>query len=681
MTLTFAQPLFIIAGLITCTLAFVYLRVSAVKRRKALARFARPEITTRLTANVSQGRRNIKNTLFLLAVFCCFLALARPQYGDNWIEVRQKGIDILIAVDTSRSMLARDITPNRLVRAKLAIKDFVARLEGDRIGLMPFAGTSFLMCPLTTDYSAFLTSLDAISPDTIPVGGTDLAGVITSADKILEGESNHKILILVTDGEDLEGTVMQAAELAAQTHMTIYTVGVGTSEGELIPNIDGSKGTFIKDDAGNFVRSRLDETMLTKIAEITGGLYVPLGTMGQGFTTIYQQKLELVPQEEHHERMERRPIERFYWPLALAIFLLAMEFLLSGRKPSRSFGLPLIKTAGRRLFKRKELLIVLLLFPGYLPQIANGSTGDELYQAGDFEQAELEYIKELAEEPDNVRLQFNLGDAQYKAGAYEKAIASYTQALQSDDLGLQAQSYYNLGNARYRLGKASLEKDSEHTMELYRQAIEDYEGSLALNPEDKDAAFNRDLVKKQLEELEKQQQEKEKKEDQQNKDNKEEQDKKQKEEDKQSQSGQDSSQKDSKEQEEKSGEQSQDQDKKSGDDQSAEDSKEAESPQKKEESGDKEGHKNDKNDNKANADDEQKRQEKQGAQANNDAPDNKPGQPGGMMSKADQERRQLGKMTMQEAQDLLDALEGEEGRLNFIPQGERRSNKHPLKNW
>jgi len=675
MTLTFAQPLFIIAGLITCTLAFGYLRVSAVKRRKALARFARPEITTRLTSNVSHGRRKIKDILFLLAVFCCFLALARPQYGDDWIEVKQKGIDILIAVDTSKSMLAGDIQPNRLARAKLAIKDFTARLEGDRIGLMPFAGTSFLMCPLTTDYSAFLTSLDAVSSDTIPVGGTDLAGVILSADKVLEGESNHKILIMVTDGEDLEGTVMEAAELTAKTHMTIYTVGVGTSEGELIPNIDGSKGTFIKDNAGNFVRSRLDETMLTKISEITGGLYVPLGTMGQGFTTIYQQKLRLVPEEKHHERMERRPIERFYWPLALAMFLLAMEFLLSGRKPSRSFGLPLIKTAGRRLFKRKELLIVFLLFPGYLPQMANGSTGDELYKAGDFKQAELEYIKELVKEPNNVRIQFNLGDAQYKAGAYEKAIASYTQALQSDDLGLQAQSYYNLGNARYRSGKTSLETDPEHTMELYRQAIENYEGSLVLNPEDTDAAFNRDLVKKQLEELEKQQ-EKQKQENQEDKENQEEQDKdkEQKEEDKQSQSGQDS------DQEEKNGEQSQDQDKQSGDEQSAEDSKESDSPENQEASKPKEEQKNKQNGNKTNGEDEQEEQDKQGTPATNESPENNPGQTGGM-SKADQERRQLGKMTTQEAQDLLDALEGEEGRLNFIPQGERRSNEHPLKNW
>jgi Ca-activated chloride channel family protein len=671
MNLTFAQPAFIITGLITCVCAFVYLRVAAKKRRTVLARFVRPELASRLTANVSPGRRRIKDILFLLAVFCCFLALARPQYGEDWIEVRQKGIDMLIAVDTSRSMLARDIQPNRLARAKLAIKDFVFRLEGDRIGLMPFAGTSFLMCPLTTDYSAFLSSLDSIGPDSIPVGGTDLAGVISSADKILEGESNHKILILVTDGEDLKGTVMQAAELAAQTHMTIYTVGVGTSEGELIPNIDGSKGSFIKDNAGNFVRSRLDETMLTKISELTGGLYVPLGTMGQGFTTIYQQKLKLVPREEHHERMERRPIERFYWPLALAIFLLTVEFLLSGRKPSRSFGLPLIKTAGRRLFIRKELLIIFLLFPGYPPQLANGSTGDEFYQDGDYKQAESEYIKELTEKSESIRLQFNLGDAQYKAGAYEKAIASYTQALDSDDLELQAQSYYNRGNARYRLGKASLKTNPEHTMELYSQAIKDYEGSLALHPEDADATFNRDLVKKQLEELKKQQQEKESRKDKQNKDNKKEEE--QKKEDEQSQSGQDSSaQKDSEKQDKKSNKQSQDQNK-----QSTEKNKKTDSPKNQDKP---ENKKNSKKSNKAHEEDEQKGQNEQNAQPGADPLEKKPKQ-SGEMSKTDQERRQQGKMTIQEARDLLDALEGEEGRLDFIPQAERGTNESPLKNW
>ena len=677
MTLTFAHLYIIVAGFITSILVLLYLRLAVGKRRQALAQFAHPDISKLLTANVSHTRRRIKDTLLLVAIFCCFLALARPQYGDNWIEVKQKGIDILIAVDTSRSMLARDILPNRLQRAKLAIRDFVGQLDGDRVGLMPFAGSSYLMCPLTTDYSAFLSSLDAIDANTIPIGGTDLAGVISSADSLLEGEANHKILVLVTDGEDLEGTALEAAEKAAQAKMTIYTVGVGTAKGELIPDLQGGRGTFVKDDSGNIVRSRLDETTLTHIAEKTGGLYVPLGNTGQGFTTIYQQKLELVPKQEHHERMERRPIERFYWPIAAALLLLAMEFLISGRKPTRHFGLPLIKSTGRRIFKRKELLIVLLFFTGILPVDANGSTADELYLQGDYQQAEQEYTKELHQDPENTRLQFNLGDSQYKNKAYEKAVDSYEQALQSDDLGLQAKTYYNLGNARYQLGKTALKSDPTPAMELYRKAIEAYEGGLALNPDDKNASFNRDLVKKQLEELEKQQQEQQQGQDKQDQ---EKEDKKEQ----QKQSGQDSDQQEGKKQQEDD-KASQSQDEQQGDKQSDSKEEQNKSP-KKQSTGDEEKDRN--NGKKSTKPEEESQPESQTGQQE-EHPRQSEGEPaqkstGGSaadMSKADQERRQQGKMTLQEARDLLDALENEEGRLNVIPQRRDGTNNTPSRNW
>ncbi|HEB69471.1 MAG TPA: VWA domain-containing protein, partial [Desulfobulbus sp.] len=499
MTLHFAQPSWLVIGTIICTLAFVFLRISAARRRRVLAEFAAPETYDRLTVNVSDTRRRLKDILFLAALACCFTALARPQYGQEWREVRQKGIDILIAVDTSRSMLTRDIQPNRLERAKLAIKDFVGRLQGDRVGLMPFAGSSFLMCPLTTDYSAFTASLDALGPDSIPVGGTDLAEVINKAATLLANEANHKILILVTDGEDLKGDALQAARNAAAQKLTIYTIGVGTPEGELIPDAKNGGQSFMKDAAGNFVRSKLDAVTLAKIAEITGGLYVPLGNMGQGFTTIYQEKLKLVPKEEHGERMQRHPIERFYWPLALALILLSLDFLISGRKSSRSFGIPLIKTAGRRLLNRGKLLIVFTVLLSGLTSNANGSTGDRLYHEKKFDQAEKAYAQTIEKAPDNAVVHFNLGDVLYKKKAYKKAISSYTKALQNEDLKLQAKSYYNRGNARYQLGKTHLKTDPEQTMKLYRQAIADYKGTLALTPDDTDAAFNRKLVQKQLE--------------------------------------------------------------------------------------------------------------------------------------------------------------------------------------
>ncbi|RUM38460.1 MAG: hypothetical protein DSY57_02535, partial [Desulfobulbus sp.] len=249
-TIHFARPIWLIAGALICCTILVLLWMNTSRRQKRRTRFASEKMWRQLTANVSKTRRRLKTMLMLAAVFCCFAALARPQYGERWIDVKQKGIDILIGLDVSHSMLAPDVRPNRLTRAKLAIRDFVDRLDGDRVGLLPFAGTSFLMCPLTTDYNAFNESLDAVTPASIPVGGTNIAEVITKAETILHNESNYKILILVTDGENLQGKALAAAKEAAKQKMTIYTVGVGTKAGELVPDAM-NKGGFIKDENGN----------------------------------------------------------------------------------------------------------------------------------------------------------------------------------------------------------------------------------------------------------------------------------------------------------------------------------------------------------------------------------------------------------------------------------------------
>jgi Ca-activated chloride channel family protein len=327
----FAHPVMLLSGLAAGLALLCLFRFLARKRRLRLSSFASPRMAALLTASLSPTRRRIKSTLLALAVFACFATLAGPRYGSEWIEVQQKGIDILIGLDASRSMLARDMEPNRLTRARLAIRDFITRLTGDRIGLLPFAGTTFLMCPLTTDYDAFLRSLDAIEPDLLPRQGTDLAAVINQARQLLARENNHRILVLITDGEDLSGEAVSAAQKAADDGVTVYTVGVGTSQGELIPDPD-RPGIFLKDEQGSFVRSRLDEKTLRQIAKNTGGIYVPLGRMGQGLMRIYQEKLKLVPAQEHQERREQRPIERFYWPLAVALFLFLAEFLIGERR-------------------------------------------------------------------------------------------------------------------------------------------------------------------------------------------------------------------------------------------------------------------------------------------------------------------------------------------------------------
>jgi len=479
--ITFAHPVWIIIGFGVC-IGFVFLfRMLQKQRTSLLRRFASATLLDRLTRNVSNRRRLIKNTLFLAAIFCCFIALARPQYGYRWIDVKRKGIDILFAVDTSKSMLAEDTKPNRLERAKFGIMDFVTKLDGDRVGLLPFAGSAFLMCPLTMDYNAFEQSLNAVDTSIIPEGGTNLGAAITEAEAVLTNQANHKILILITDGENLAGDVIDTATKAHENGMTIFTVGVGTSEGELIPETTAAGSGYKKDANGKFITSKLDEKTLQKIADTGGGIYVPLGNRGQGLTAIYQKKLSLIPKEELAEKRTKVPLERFEWPLLAGLILLMIEFLVSGRKSTRTISIPFIKSGNRRVRKSviKTLVICICLGSLSSPRISNASPGEEAYAAGDFIGASEFYNKLLEQEPDNPQLHFNYGTAAYKNNLFDDAISSFTHALKTDDLDLQAKAYYNKGNAQFKKGAETLQTDPQHTIDTWQAAIDSYNASLA----------------------------------------------------------------------------------------------------------------------------------------------------------------------------------------------------------
>ena len=235
----FAEPIWLIVGLIACAaLVWRYRRFDA--RQKAdLCKFASESLIARLTASVSPTRRHLKRGLVVAGVACLAVALARPLAGFRWEETKRKGLDVLYAVDTSRSMLAQDVKPDRLTRARMAVEDLLAKMDGDRVGLIAFAGSSFLQCPLTLDYDAFRQSLEALDTRIIPRGGTDIAAAIHEAEAALEGNGNNeRILVLLTDGEDLEGSALEAARAAGKNGLKIFTVGIGSPNGELIPMMD-----------------------------------------------------------------------------------------------------------------------------------------------------------------------------------------------------------------------------------------------------------------------------------------------------------------------------------------------------------------------------------------------------------------------------------------------------------
>jgi Ca-activated chloride channel family protein len=300
------------------------------RRERALETFVAAALLPAVAPDVDVRRRTIRWAMLTGAVLCLGLALGGPMWGFRWEQVRRQGVDLVIALDTSRSMLATDVKPNRLARAKLAVQDLVGELHGDRVALVAFAGGAFLQCPLTLDYSAFGQSLDAIEVGIIPKGGTSLTAAIDAGLEAFEGrQGSHQALVLITDGEDHEGQVKEAAKRAAERGVKIYTVGIGTAEGELIP---GDAGSWVKDRAGQVVKSRLDEETLKEIAVDTSGVYLRASGPSLGLDALYRDYIDTMEKHELASTLEKRFEQRFQVPLVVALVLLALEPAVGERR-------------------------------------------------------------------------------------------------------------------------------------------------------------------------------------------------------------------------------------------------------------------------------------------------------------------------------------------------------------
>ncbi len=302
------------------------------RRQRDLETFVAAGLLAVVSPDVDPRRRTTRGVLLVVTTLLLALALAGPMWGFHWEEVHREGIDLVVAIDTSRSMLSTDVKPNRLGRAKLAVQDLLARLRGDRIALVAFAGSAFVQCPLTLDHGAFLQSLDAIEAGIIPRGGTSLSAAIDASLDAFEGrQGNHQALVLITDGEDHEGDVKAATKRASERGVAVYTVGIGTTEGELIPTEGGG---FVKDRGGQVVKSRLGEETLKQIAVDTGGVYLHAAGPTMGLTELYDDYIAKKEKRELESTLEKRFEQRFQVPLALAALLLLVEPLIGERRPA-----------------------------------------------------------------------------------------------------------------------------------------------------------------------------------------------------------------------------------------------------------------------------------------------------------------------------------------------------------
>jgi Ca-activated chloride channel family protein len=295
-----------------------------------LTLFCGEKLRGELVPEAKKGRRGAKAFLMILGIAFGIFALTKPQWGFHWEEVKRVGVDIIVAIDVSESMLAEDVKPNRLERAKREVCDLIEMLEGDRIGLIAFAGTSFAQCPLTLDYGAFKMFLDYLDIDLIPVPGTALAESIRTAIKSFNTrERKSKALIIITDGEDHGGDPLEAAKEAKQEGIKIFPIGVGQEGGAPIPLRDGSGG-FKKDRQGDMIITRMDETTLQKIALETGGSYVRSVTGDMDLDKIYREGIkQQIEKKQLKSTRKRRWEERFQWFIFCSLLLIAAEFFVS----------------------------------------------------------------------------------------------------------------------------------------------------------------------------------------------------------------------------------------------------------------------------------------------------------------------------------------------------------------
>ena len=297
-------------------------------RRRRLARFGDPATVATLMPDASTGRMKLKFILFTTAVILVILAAARPQFGSKLREQKSEGIEMMLAVDISNSMLAEDFEPNRLERTKYAINKLFDGLEQDRVGVIVFAGDATVQLPITSDYHMAKAFAKRISPSMASVQGTSIGKALSLAEmSFSSGSGDSRVIILITDGEDHEGNVMQAAERAAEQGIRIFTIGIGTPEGAPIE----IGGEFIKDEKGDMVVSKLDEKMLQEIARITGGAYIRATKQSIGLDEIVRAINDMEQSELSTVRFEEYN-EQFQYLIAVAFALLLVEFWLLDRR-------------------------------------------------------------------------------------------------------------------------------------------------------------------------------------------------------------------------------------------------------------------------------------------------------------------------------------------------------------
>ena len=478
----FANTDFLYLGLITlCSILMLY-RLSQKKKKKRLNLLTSDALLLKLVPSWSSSQQLLKFFLFILAITFLFLGLARPQWGSENRKSEPTGIDIMIAVDVSKSMLARDVLPNRLERVKLSITNLLERVSGDRLGLIAFSGSAFLQCPLTLDHHAFTKTLKDLQIGIIKRTGTDLASPIEEAIYSFSSDDTDRFLILLSDGEDLEGQGLQKAKEAAKLGVKIFAIGIGGKAGVRIPTdpIDQVAKNFLRDPEGQTIVTKLDQDSLKSIARATGGNYYSLGPTGEGLAKVFE-NLQSIGQQKRREQLSTElPIDRYHLFVVFGFVFLCIEMLTMKIRKRNISQICLIVS------------IFTLLLPGCFKQdnvkrAEEALASGEPNRAADFFMAEIKAYEDTTDKIDP-RLYLNAGLAFLDAGQLDKSEKSLEDALGEnlDDPHLQAKALNALGNISYQRANQFLDKRNVKQARIaWEQARGYYEKSIGLSENDK----------------------------------------------------------------------------------------------------------------------------------------------------------------------------------------------------
>lgn len=500
----FGRPILLwaLAGIPVVALLLV---VAARRRRGALTGFVGPELEEALAPGFSWRRQLAKGLLRLLALALLVVAIAGPRFGSQLVKVEREGVDVVIALDTSLSMLAEDVAPNRLETAKREISDLIGGLQGDRVGLVAFAGEAVTLCPLTVDYDAAMMLARSIDVYTVSEPGSAIGDAIKVAVSMFESsEKGDRVVIIVTDGENTAGNLDEGIRAANEASVRVYSIGLGSPKGELIPErgTDGAVTGYKKDARGETVLSRLDEGALERIAAATRGKYLPATTEGLELKVLYDEISGMQRKLIKGEFVERKK-ERFWLPLAVALFALLLDTALGSRSRRRR------ETEGgrRRVLHTGAAAAVLVLIASIVVSPAHAAksvsrgkikSGNKAYETKEYPKAFSLYREAIGDStrpPKNSYGAFyNGGNALYQQQKYQPAIDYYQRSYSADSL-LNGKMLYNRGNALMKSGKAAA-------------AVESYIQALQYLPDDEDVRHNLEMAV--LEKQEQQQQEQQK---------------------------------------------------------------------------------------------------------------------------------------------------------------------------